>query len=92
MRTVLNAGHGLALALDEDIKGGTRLVNRAPEPVLFASGGDIDFIEGHLSLRRGACPGMRAKNSRPNFRPHCRIVSSVTEMPCAACESEPCPE
>src|SRR5271166_316833 len=38
----------------------------------------------HLSPRRGARRRMRLANSRPNFRPHCRIVSYVTEMPRAA--------
>src|SRR5271165_6888128 len=38
----------------------------------------------HLSPRRGARRRMRLANSRPNFRPHWRIVSYVTEMPRAA--------
>src|SRR6476660_4319479 len=38
----------------------------------------------HLSPRRGARRRIRLANSRPNLRPHCRIVSCVTEMPRAA--------
>jgi hypothetical protein len=38
----------------------------------------------HLSPRRGARRRMRLANSRPNLRPHCRIISCVTEMPRAA--------
>ena len=38
----------------------------------------------HLSPRRGARRRIRLANSRPNLRPHCRIVSCVTEIPRAA--------
>ena len=36
------------------------------------------------SPRRGARRRIRLANSRPNLRPHWRIVSCVTEMPRAA--------
>jgi Protein of unknown function (DUF2924) len=48
-----------------------------------ASSGDAgdDLIEVALSRWRGARRRVRLANSRPNLRPHCRIVSCVTEMP-----------
>jgi hypothetical protein len=52
------------------------LVDSAPEPVLLLPAMAMTSSSRlHLSPRRGPRRRMRLANSRPNFRPHCRIVS-----------------
>jgi len=52
--------------------------------VLLAGDGDDDLVEvPFVAAARGA-PTDAGGDSRPNFRPHWRIVSSLTEMPRAA--------
>ena len=74
----------VAPALDENIKNEAVLVDGAPEPMLLPAKLMTNSSRCHLSPRRDARRRIRLANSRPNLRPHCRIVSCVTEMPRAA--------
>jgi hypothetical protein len=51
--------------------------------MLLPGDADDDLIEVPLVATERRSP-TDAANSRPNFRPYCRIVSCVTEMPRAA--------
>jgi len=65
----------VAPALNQDIENEAMLVDGTSEPMLFPGDADDDLIQ---------VPFVATANSRPNLRPHCRIVSWVTQMPRAA--------
>ena len=71
-------------ALDQNIENEAVLVDGTPEPMLLSGDADDDLIKVPFVATAGARRRMRLANSRPNLRPHCRIVSCVTEMPRAA--------
>src|SRR5258707_10306203 len=77
-------GLRVAPALDENIKNEAVLVDGTPEPMLLPGEADDNLIEVPFVATARRSPTMRLANSRPNLRPHCRIVSCVTEMPRAA--------
>jgi hypothetical protein len=59
----------VAPALNQDIENEAMLVDGTSEPMLFPGDADDDLIQA---------PFVATANSRPNLRPHCRIVSWVT--------------
>ena len=65
----------VAPALDQNVENEALLVDRAPEPVLRAGDRDDDLIKVPFVAAAGARRRIRLANSRPNFRPHCRLVS-----------------
>ena len=71
-------------ALDKDVENKALLVDRAPEPVLLAGDAEDNLVKMPFVATPGARRRRRLANSLPNFRHHCRIVSSVTAMPRAA--------
>ena len=74
----------VAPALNQDIENEAMLVDGTPEPMLFPGDADDDLIQVPFvaTARRSLTDAVG--EYRPNLRPHCRIVSWVTEMPRAA--------
>ena len=74
----------VAPALDENIENEAVLVDGTPEPMLLPGDADDNLIEVPFVATARRSPTDPVGEFRPNLRPHCRIVSCVTEMPRAA--------
>ena len=77
-------GLPVAPALDEDIENKALLVDRAPEPVFLAGDRNDHLIQVPFVAAAWGSPANAVGEFPTEFRPHCRIVSYVTEMPRAA--------
>jgi hypothetical protein len=74
----------ISSALDQDIENEAILVDGAPKPVLLAGDRDDDFVEMPFVTASGVRWRIRSANALPNFFPHWRTVSWVTQIPRAA--------